>query len=281
MTCGIVGPPSHNGGANCKPPQMLAAPNRRELHHFSQTATGLSADANDGTPSNPADGMTVDSSLVDRIVHGVLQQMRSPAPVKPPAQPATPPNPVPAKSGPEHRLAQAVITAGLVEEQVPRGTSALIVTPRAVITPAALDVLRARKLVVRRETAVRPDTAAVSRTLALVVRNTPAVERLCRQKPWRRELLGCPDDAAALAIASLSRGDCDRVLIFATQQHRAAVLANRNAAVKAVAVSSVDDLRAALEQIRVNVLCVDPTNRSDFEMTRLVEYFETHFKARA
>jgi hypothetical protein len=87
-------------------------------------------------------------------------------------------------------------------------------------------------------------------------------------------LLGCPDDAAKLAISAVCRGEADRVVIFAAQHHRAAALSNRNAAVKAVAVSSFDDLRGALEQLRANVLCLDPTNRSDFEVARLVEHFE-------
>ncbi len=227
--------------------------------------------------------MTVDSSLVDRIVHGVLQQMRGPAAaaVKPTPPAAAVPAPAPAaKAASEHRLTQAVVTASLIEELVPRGTATVVVGARAVITPAALDVVRARKLVLRRETAARPEAAAVARTLAIVVRNTPGVERLCRQKPWRRELLGCPDDAARMAISSLSRGDCDRVIVFAAHHHRAACLANRHTAVKAVAVSAVDDLRAAVEQIRVNVLCLDPTNRSDFEIGRLVDQFETASRAR-
>src|SRR5207253_1349443 len=84
-----------------------------------------------------------------------------------------------------------------------------------------------------------------------------------------------PDDAAALAISAICRGDADRVVIFAAQHHRAAALSNRNAVVKAVAVSSFDDLRGALEQIRANVLCVDPSNRADFDVLRLVEHFET------
>jgi len=224
--------------------------------------------------------MTVDSSLVDRIVHGVLQQLGKSVPAARPALVASAPAPIAAapasalKASQDHRLAQPVITASLIEEQVPRTASAVVVTPRAVITPAALDVVRARKIVIRRETAPAPQTPAVSPLLAVVVRNTPAVERLARQKAWRRELLGCPDDAAKLAISSVTRGDASGVLIFATQNHRAACFANRNAAVKAAAVSSYDGLRAALEQLRLNVLCIDPTSLSDFELTRMVDLFQ-------
>ncbi len=166
-----------------------------------------------------------------------------------------------------------MVTAGLIEEQVPRGTSQLVVTPRAVITPAALDVIRSRKIVVRREIVAPKELEAASRVLGIVVRNTPVLERLFQRArgSWKRELLGCPDDAAKLAISALCRGEVDRIVIFAAQHHRAACLANRNSHVKAVAIASVDDLKAAREQIRVNVVCVDPTNRGDFELSRMLD----------
>ncbi|QDT52589.1 hypothetical protein Pan44_06010 [Caulifigura coniformis] len=220
--------------------------------------------------------MTVDSSLVDRIVHGVLQQLRTPGPfaakpVPPAAAPLSAPAPRPAA---DCRIGQPVITARLIEELVPKTATGVVVAQRAVVTPAALDVVRARKLTIRREAAAAPETSPPARTLTVIVRNTPAVERLGRQNRWRRELLGCPDDAAALAISTLSRGDADRVVIFAAQSHRAACLANRNSAVKAAAIASFDDLRSVLEQLRVNVLCVDPTGRTDFELTRIIDLFE-------
>jgi hypothetical protein len=213
--------------------------------------------------------MTVDSSLVDRIVHGVLQQMQAPAGGQRPA-----PSAAPAKGGQEQRLTQQV--AGMLEEQASKGVTAILVSPRAVITPAAVDVLRSRKLAIRREVAPASSPMTASKLLVIVVRNTPVVERLCRQKPWRRELLGCPDDAAKLATSALTRGEVERVIVFAAQTHRAACLANRHTQVKAVAVSSQDDLRGALDTLRVNVLCIDPTNRGDFEVGRLVETFEKH-----
>jgi hypothetical protein len=219
--------------------------------------------------------MTVDSSLVDRIVHSVLQQLKGPIAAEKPAPASTTPAPAPnPKTASDHRLAQPVITARLIEEQVPRGASAVVVSSRAVITPSALDVVRARKLVIRRESTANSQPKSTSPLLAIVVRNTPVVERLARQKSWRRELLGCPDDAAKLAISSLARGDSGGVLIFAAQNHRAACFANRNAAVKAAAVSSFEGLRAILDQLRLNVLCIDPAGASDFELTRMIDLFE-------
>jgi hypothetical protein len=224
--------------------------------------------------------MTVDSSLVDRIVHGVLRQLEGPPAAEKPAVVAAPASSTvaaaPKSAGSDHPLAQSVITARLIEEQVPRAASVVVVSPKAIITPAALDVVRARKLVIRRETGASPQQLeSASPLLAIVVRNSPVVERLSKQRSWRRELLGCPDDAAKLAISALARGEASAVVIFAVQNHRAACFANRNAAVKAAAVNSFDGLRSVLDQLRLNVLCIDPTGLSDFEVTRMVDFLES------
>jgi hypothetical protein len=211
--------------------------------------------------------MAVDSSLVDRIVQGVLQQMQSPA--KPAAPVATAPSP----EAPGLRLAQAIITAEVIEAQVPKGTSQLVVTPKAILTPAALDVVRARKLKILREAAGKSVVGTPTRRLAVVVKSSPVLDRLLtdRSLGWTRELLGCPDDAAKLAIGAICRGDADAVAIFATQHYRAACFANRHERVKAVAVATVDELQKAAAQMRVNVVSIDPTSRSDFEIRRILD----------
>jgi hypothetical protein len=172
------------------------------------------------------------------------------------------------------RLGDAIVTAEVVEHQVPKGSTIISVGPKAILTPAALDVVRARKLTIQRESAAKTVANTVAaRRLAIVVRSTPVLERRLQMSAptWRRELLGCPDDAATLAISAICRGEVDAVAIFATQQHRAACLANRNERIKAAALSSVDEIKLAAAQIRLNVVCVDPTNRPDFELRRWLE----------
>ena len=213
--------------------------------------------------------MTVDSSLVDRIVQGVLQELQgSPKPSAPGASRSSA-----SADGGSFRLSQAIVTAEVIESLVPGGASQLVVTPKTILTPAALDLVRSRKLKIVREAATRPIVGTSTRRLAIVVRSTPGLDRLLtdRSLGWTRELLGCPDDAARLAAGAIGRGDADAVALFATQHHRAACFANRNDRVKAVAVASVDELQKAAEQVRVNVVCLDPTNRGDFELRRLLE----------
>jgi hypothetical protein len=212
--------------------------------------------------------MTVDSSLIDRIVRGVLHGLHG-ADAAPPSKPIAVSPASPAASSPA-RLSQAVITAEVLSQNVPLGANAVAITSKAILTPAALDVVRARRLLIQRAAPPAVVSEAKSKGLALIVAATPVLDRLLkgRASDWRRELLGCPDDAAKLAAGSICRGEADVVVIFARQFHRAACLANRNDRVKAVAVNSVDELRIAREQLRVNVICLDPTNRGDFEVRR-------------
>src|SRR5690606_12225821 len=106
----------------------------------------------------------------------------------------------------------------------------------------------------------------------IVVHSTDAVERVWEdiRNSWRRELLGCPDDAATQAISAICRGETSTVAILATQTHRAACLANRNEQVKAVAIRDAGDVRTIRKQLRTNVWCLDPTGRSWFELRTLL-----------
>ncbi|MBX3436020.1 MAG: hypothetical protein KF861_00795 [Planctomycetaceae bacterium] len=154
---------------------------------------------------------------------------------------------------------------------------------RSIVTPAAWDVARQRRLAITRHADEKgknsgqrvPPHSSVSpvspRLLLIVVRHTDAVERFWDElrSTCRRELLSCPDDAAALAVSTICRGDAEMVEIFAEQTYRAACRANRNERVKAVAVRDAGDVRNVRTQLKANVWCVDPTGRSWFELRQL------------
>jgi hypothetical protein len=216
--------------------------------------------------------MPVDSSLVDRIVRGVLHGLQDPGG---PAAPGHKP-----KSGNESgptqsaiRLSQAIITAEVLEANVPKGSRQVTIGPKAIVTPTALDVVRLRHLWLQREASVKGAVATAVRRLAIVVRSTPALDRLLLEEPgtWRRELLGCPDDAAALATSAICRGEADVIAIFAAQHYRAACRANRSDRVRAVALKAVEELAVATSQLRVNAVCIDPTGRPEFELRRWLD----------
>ncbi len=189
-------------------------------------------------------------------------------------------------------LDERVITADLLAERV-NGAVAIGIGPKAILTPSARDFIRERGLRIDRgagasggggantvaQVAAPPSINAqpTNQPVLIVVRNTDAVTRLWNdlQSTWTRELVGCPDDAAALAIREVSRGAIKTAVILAEQTHRAACLANRNESVKAVAVRDAGEIALVRRQLRANVWCIDPTPKSWFELRNVLKAVAT------
>lgn len=225
--------------------------------------------------------MNLDSATIDRIVAGVLDQLAGGG------------DGAPADFTAETRrhggsaesvaLKESVVTAEVLLGHV-SGTSQVVVSERGIITPAAWDAARERGVEIVRASVAstssearsseRHTSEATTSSLPqlIVVKHTDAVDRLWEdlRGHWRRELLGCPDEAAALATSAICRGETSTVAILATQPHRAACLANRNETIKAVAIQDVGDVRSIRKQLRANVWCLDPSGRSWFELRNLL-----------
>jgi hypothetical protein len=226
----------------------------------------------------------IDDTLIDSIVAGVLDRLRGPsAPTPAPPSPKTngshPPvaapkqKPARVTSNPVV-LSERVITEAILEEKL-SGANAVRFSPKAVLTPTARDYLRINDIEWAYSTKAATDRRASGGNgpiAALIVRTTPAVERVLADllPGARTELLGCPDDAAKLAIGEIVRGGFARAVIFAEQAHRAACLANRHEAVKAVAVRDAADVATIRKQLRANVWCLDPTSRGYFELRNVI-----------
>lgn len=227
--------------------------------------------------------MNSDATIIDRIVNGVLTQLSAkghrvaserPTPSISVSREATP-----SDSGTgETIIGDRVVTADVIAI-AGRSHSRLIVDKRAIVTPAAWDLAKEKRIEIVRgnedglaahlKRAAKPELLSNSaHSLMIVVRSTDAVERLWDdlKSSWRRELLGCPDDAAELATSAVCRGESDSVVILAEQTHRAACLANRNERAKAVAICDGSDVRSIRNQLRANIWCLDPTGRSWFEL---------------
>jgi hypothetical protein len=230
--------------------------------------------------------MNLDSSTIDRIVAGVLHQLAGSgngAPMRQVGETAE----TPSRGGRAESVSitENVVTAEVLLAHV-KADARIAVRDRAIITPAAWDAARERGVeIVRASTTVaerggvkavtartQGSPAGVGLPQLFVVQSTDAVERLWDdiQSDWRRELLGCPDDAAAQAISAICRGETSTVVILATQAHRAACLANRNEKVKAVAIRDAGDVRTIRKQLRANLWCLDPTQKSWFELRTLL-----------
>lgn len=243
--------------------------------------------------------MNLDSSTIDRIVAGVLNQLGKGEEIARDVFTAESRSRGGSAESSVSREATPSATGDVIEANVVtadvllgsmNGASQVTVGDRAIVTPAAWDAARERGVEIVRSSprpmphgpggkGDREPSNDVSHgvkpvglgALMIVVRNTDVVERVSEEvrSCWRREILGCPDDAASLAISTICRGDADTVVIIAEQTHRAACLANRNERVKAVAVADASDARRVRSQIRANVWCIDPTNRSWFELRNL------------
>lgn len=239
--------------------------------------------------------MVNDHTLIDRIVSGVLTQLRGTTPRaarEPVAEAPSRPQPVETRSESAARnvveLSAKVVTAEVIES-VGRGVQRVVVGAKTIVTPAAWDVAKLRGVTVERLAKRAVGKAASSASpsgaegatdhgpLVIIVHHTDAVGRVWEdlQSTWRRDFLGCPDDAAKLAISEVARGGVSQVVILANQTHRAACLANRHASVKAAAIRDVVEIPAVRQQIRANVWCLDPTGKSWFELKRLFATLDT------
>lgn len=229
----------------------------------------------------------IEETLIDSIVAGVLARLQGPSAPNTVTSGGHPPSgnetttPTVTRGADAHRspvvLTERVITEAVLESTL-NDAKAVRFMPKAVLTPSARDYLRVQGI----EWAYSRPTAAGRQSpeqsgAVLVVRSTPALERVLGSTlpGVRKELLSCPDDAARLAIAEISRGGLTNALILAAQTHRAACLANRHESVKAVAIRDAAEIAVVRSQLRANVWCLDPTGRGDFELRNIMKAITT------
>ncbi len=232
----------------------------------------------------------LDSTAVDQIVANVLRQLSAAGGVastvaRVPTASAPQVN-VPRINTPAHAggspvtLTEKVITGDLLAEKA-KEASQIIIPDKAILTPTAHDFLKVSKAQLIRASAAGPKTGTVKTDSAITswklitVTSTLAVARLSGElgAGWSREILGCPDDAASLAISAICRGESGGVVILSKQHFRAACRANRNDKVRAVPVTCPAEVKAAREQLRLNVIAIDPTHRSYFELKNTITAF--------
>ncbi|MEZ6066789.1 MAG: hypothetical protein R3B90_14030 [Planctomycetaceae bacterium] len=236
--------------------------------------------------------MSLDSTTIDRIVAGVLQQLGGDVVVErgkvtrveqPIASPKMNP---PAIGGAVVTLNERVVTAEVLEAAA-RGATRVLVGAKTIVTPAAWDVARELGLAVQRGTlakaaaavvpAAKSQHSTIQRPLLVVVHHTDSLARVWDdlQSRWQRELRGCPDDAAQLAITELARGGVPQVVIAAEQTYRAACLANRHGSVKAVGVNNAFDVKQVRQQLRANVWCINPKDKSWYELRQVFKAIDS------
>lgn len=217
--------------------------------------------------------MTVSTTTIDRIVANVLSQLSPQVQRTESVVSQT----LPTQTVQSFQISESVITADLLEK-VQIG-QAIQIPSKSIVTPAANDVIRDRQLTIHRSNTAKTKTSesgkqsssSNSKLSIAIVRHTEAVRvAISELGEFSEELLSCPDDAAKFAISEICRSGVGSVLIFAEQTHRAACFANRNEKVKAVVVRDTGDVKAVRKQLRANVWCLDPTDRSYFELKNVL-----------
>lgn len=220
--------------------------------------------------------MTLSSTTIDQIVANVLSQLDSTE--KHHATDMGNGHQGKASNEQSVVIADSVVTAEVLEK-VETGVS-IVIQAKAIVTPAAQDVIRERQLKISKSSAETKSTSPGRKLSATekqgvsvaIVQHSPEVVQAVEEfNVVQKELFGCPDDAAKFAISEVCRTGAETVLVFAQQTFRAACLANRNQRVKAVAVTSPGDVNSVRKQLRANVWCIDPTNRSYYELRNLLK----------
>lgn len=225
----------------------------------------------------------LDSAAVDQIVANVLKQLsassggvRTPA-ISLPRNTTDSRLPLTTDQPSTATLTERVITGDILAEKA-QGATQVIIPEKAILTPTANDFLKVNHVQIIRSAGTvkaRSGDVSLSTWKLITVTSTPASLRLSGELTtgWSREILGCPDDAASLAISAICRGESGGVVILSQQHFRAACRANRNDKVRAVPVSCPADVITARKQLRLNVIAIDPTNRSYYELKNILGAF--------
>lgn len=157
------------------------------------------------------------------------------------------------------------------------GHREIVVPPRAIVTPLALEELRASGISVRRETGT-PQTEAKSvlglaqeRPFPMVRSAVQALERegqrfqeLRTNAPagecrWAQELANC-----------VARGECTGGVIFCGDGGLVCCVANKVAGLRAVPIISVAQAGRAILTLGANLLAVEMPGRTYFEVRQIL-----------
>lgn len=209
---------------------------------------------------------------VERIVREVLARLSAVSP-PPAARPTVVENKKPEG---ELALAEKLVTLAALQGQL-AGVKRLVVSAKAVITPAARDLLRDRKIaVVRGTTSGAKGVASSSLLVGVAETNFDATKLIARLRETGVEV----EQLAKTGLASVSAEVAEGValsgklgLILTGNGFAANCLVNRRRGVRAVLAQRMEEVDRALKTIGANLLIVEPARMSLFEMRRSVEAF--------
>ncbi|WP_298860678.1 hypothetical protein [uncultured Gimesia sp.] len=175
-------------------------------------------------------------------------------------------------------LSDKVITADLLAEKI-KGQSVVGIAAESILTPSAKDYLREFNVSVHRPAAVASSKGLGTTWRAIVLSNSSAVENALEtieqqtNTRWSQELSASLEESVNDAISSLCRADAAGIVLFAEAAEMAACLANRNQKIRAASIQDVNQLRNVISQMRPNLICVNPLQKSFIELRNLIKTF--------
>jgi hypothetical protein len=227
--------------------------------------------------------MSTEATLIDEIVSRVLRELRSaegsaPSPTASPASVAVTPPASKAESSPAPTnrvtVLGAIVTGELLEKSI-GGAKIVHVTPKAILTPSARDVVRHRGLEIVRESKASAKPEAPGWRILVSSAGAPVDAALDALRSagigFDRQLTGTSDEGVTLATSALSRGEVPGIVLLTQAPEMAACLANRSDKIRAVPLRDVATLSEIRKQFAPNLLAVDPTKKSGFELRQLLK----------
>lgn len=236
--------------------------------------------------------MNVDAVTIERMVREVLEQVRQPGSVRTntaatdstvksntlltvPVAPVTPQPATTIVPNTALVIPDRIVTADLLQAQARPGTK-VVISKKAILTPAAQDHVRNHRITVERnDTSPAGNSVAVVRwkiILSTVAEHTArAIDAVCqKQSAVQRELSGNATEAAATAVSAISRSEVAGVIVVTAVPQVVACRANRNVAVRAAVVSDLASWQQVQPQLRPNVVCISPHGRGFMELQNVI-----------
>jgi len=176
----------------------------------------------------------------------------------------------------ELTIASRVVTLAELDGKL-EGIKQLVVPAKAVITPAARDLLRQKQIDVGYAVAAK---AVAKPRLPLVVGvaetkydATSLVQAIAREGTTVERLAQTGLVQAVREISDEAAKGGKLGLLLTDETAAALCLANRRAGVRAVAATSIAATPRTMQSVGANVLMIDPAGRGAFGMQRIVSQF--------
>ncbi len=151
----------------------------------------------------------------------------------------------------------------------------LVVSPRAVITPSARDLLKEKNItLVRSLRSATPTTLRVALATTNTKFDVSGIVRSLREHRVEVEQL------ASVGVAEVTKEVAEEVgksgkfgVLITSEITQTLCIANRQRGVRAAMANTRGDVNEIIKAVGANFIIVDPNRRSQFEVQRIVEAF--------